>query len=173
MKIFIKFMCVFFLVTAVVSCTSDDNPGAGEENPQFNLDGLQGKWYRAYSNNPSADGMEVTVTDNQGMVTDPAGSSFALNNVKWKDIIATAQNEFEHSELGLDGNYYESYMELGQNDTLRIYVGHSGAGNAQKWVRTYTEPEPEQETNECTPYDASSEFGTIIGNWVDAKDVDE
>ncbi len=168
MKTITRFMYVFFLAAAIVGCTSDDDSGAGDE-PQFNLDDLQGKWYRAYSNNPSADGMEVTVTNDQGKVTNPANSSFTLNSVKWKDIIATAQNEFEHKELGTDGNYYEASMELGQDDTLRIYVGHSSVGNAQKWVRTYTEPE----INECTPYDASSTSGVISGNWTDSSEVDE
>ncbi|HLT32463.1 MAG TPA: laminin B domain-containing protein [Aquaticitalea sp.] len=134
MKTITKFIYVVFLAVAVLSCSKDDDTQA-----VYSLDDLQGKWYRAYSNNPSADGMEVTVTGNRGEVTDPANTSFTMNSIKWNEIIATAQNLFQHEELGSDGNYYDGFMELEQ-DTLRISVGHSGVGNAQKWVRTYTEP---------------------------------
>src|SRR5690606_29852075 len=88
MKTITRFMYLIFLTTVGVSCTSDDDTGGGEETPQYNLDDLQGKWYRAYSNNPDSDGMEVTVTGDQGKVTNAAGSGFSLNSVKWKDIIA-------------------------------------------------------------------------------------
>lgn len=165
MKTITRFMCLIFLATAVVSCTSDDET---VENPQYNLDDLQGKWYRAYSNNPDSDGMEVTVTGDQGKVTNAAGSSFSLNSVKWKDIIATDIKKYQHSELGSDGNYYEGFMELGQDDTLRISVGHSGAGNMQKWVRTYTEPE----LNECTPYEPDNFTNSISGTWSEPNEED-
>lgn len=172
MKTITRFMYLIFLTTVVVSCTSDDDTGGGEETPQYNLDDLQGKWYRAYSNNPDSDGMEVTVTGDQGKVTNAAGSGFSLNSVKWKDIIATDIKKYQHSELGSDGNYYEGFMELGQDDTLRISVGHSGAGNMQKWVRTYTEPEPEPELNECTPYEPDNFTNSISGTWSEPNEED-
>lgn len=165
MKTITRFMCLIFLATAVVSCTSDDET---VENPQYNLDDLQGKWYRAYSNNPDSDGMEVTVAGDEGKVTNAAGSSFSLNSVKWKDIIATDIKKYQHSELGSDGNYYEGFMELEQDDTLRISVGHGGAGNMQKWVRTYTEPE----INECTPYEPDNFTNSISGTWSEPNEED-
>ena len=167
MKIITRFVCLFFLATAVISCTSDDDTG---ENPQYNLDDLQGKWYRSYSNNPDSDGMEITVTGDHGEVTHPAGSNFPLNSIKWKDIVATDIKKYQHSELGSDDNYYDAFMELGQDDTLRINVGHGGAGNLQKWVRTYTEPEPE--LHECTPYEADSFTNSITGVWSVANEED-
>lgn len=172
MKTITRFMYLIFLASVVVSCTSDDDTGGDEETPQYNLDDLQGKWYRAYSNNPDSDGMEVTVTGDQGKVTNAVGSSFSLNSVKWKDIIATDIKKYQHSELGSDGNYYEGFMELGQDDTLRISVGHSGVGNMQKWVRTYTEPEPEPELNECTPYEQDSFTNSISGTWSEPNESD-
>lgn len=173
MKTILKLTWLFLLAFAVVGCTSDeDSGGPEEENPEYNLDALQGKWYRAYSNNPNADGMEVTVTDNQGTVTKPVGSNFPLNSNKWKDILAVAQNEFEHGELGSDGMYYSGFMKLGVDDTLRINVGHSGAGNTQNWVRTYTEPEPEPEAHECTPYDAETFSGSLTDNWSEPNEKD-
>lgn len=165
MKVITKFVGLF-LLALVVSCSSDDET---IEN-QYNLDDIQGKWYRSYSNNPSSDGMEVTVSGNQGKVTNPAASNFPLNSIKWKDIIATDIKKYQHNELGSDGNYYEATMELGQDDTLRISVGHGGAGNMQKWVRTYTEPEPE--INECTPYDADSFTNSTSGTWSEANETD-
>lgn len=149
-------MLLAFSAILVISCSKDD-----DSEGVNTLDALQGKWFRAYSNNPSADGMEVTVRDNQGELTDPANANMPINSIKWKDITATTQNEFEHQELGSDGNYYEGSMELGQDDTLRIYVEYSGAGNAQKWVRTYAEPnEPLVQDNF-----AEDEAGwTIIGD---------
>ena len=165
MKTITRFMCLIFLATAVVSCTSDDET---VENPQYNLDDLQGKWYRAYSNNPDSDGMEVTVAGDEGKVTNAAGSSFSLNSVKWKDIIATDIKKYQHGEWGSDGNYYEGFMELEQDDTLRISVGHGGAGNMQKWVRTYTEPE----INECTPYEPDNFTNSISGTWSEPNEED-
>lgn len=127
-------------------------------SPQFTLDHIQGKWYRVYSNNPAADGMEVTVSGNQGTVTNPANSEFSMNSIKWKDIVAMQENKFEHQELAPDGIYSEATMELGQDDTLRIYVRESGAGNSQKWVRTL-------ELDECTPYGPGTSSGLIEGTW--------
>lgn len=151
MKKIIILFYLFILTLAVTGCSlieeaqtpAQDPDEESNEEPQYNLDDLQGKWYRAYSSNPSADGMEVTVTGNEGMVTDSARTSFPLNSIKWKDIIAIDVNQYQHRELGSDSNYYGAHMELGQDDTLRIHVGHGGAGSAQKWVRTYTEPESE------------------------------
>jgi hypothetical protein len=186
MKTITKSCILFVLAFAIAACSKDDGPAMedpkgenpqekpDEENPepQYNLDALQGKWYRAYSNNPDSDGMEVTVTDDQGEVTTSVGSDFPLNSMKWKDIIGIAQNEFEHKELGSDSNYYDASMDLSQDDTLRIYVGHSAAGNAQKWVRTYTEPEPEPEIHECEPYEPDSFTGSITDNWSEPNEND-
>jgi hypothetical protein len=169
MKTITRFVYSFFLAAAFVSCTTDDDTGG---NPQYNLNDLQGKWYRSYSNNPDSDGMEVTVTNNQGKVTNIVGSSFSLNDIKWKEIIATGVKRYEHQELGSDGSYYNAFMELGQDDTLRVYVGYIGAGNEQKWVRTYTEPEPEPEINECVPYEPDNFTDSITGTWSEPGESD-
>src|SRR5690606_39341460 len=70
----------------------------------------------------------------------------ALPIFKWKNIIAKGVKKYEFQDLHSNGSYYNAFMEL-DNDTLRISVGHTGAGNEQKWVRTYTEPVTE--LNEC------------------------
>ncbi len=170
MKTILKFMYVILPAITIlfVGCSSDDDSGVATSDD--NLENLQGKWYRSYSNNPDSDGMEVTVTNNQGKVTNAVGSSFSLNDIKWKEIIATGVKKYEHQELGSDGSYYNAFMELGQDDTLRVYVGYIGAGNEQKWVRTYTEPEPE--LHECTPYDPDSFTGSITNNWSEPNEND-
>src|SRR5690606_22016640 len=167
MKTIIRFAYMFFLAAVIVSCSGDDDT---VDDPQYNLDDLQGKWFRAYSNNPDSDGMEVTVMGDEGKVTNVAGSNFPLNSIKWKDIIATDIKKYKHSERGSDSNYYEATMELGQDDTLRINVGHGGAGNMQKWVRTYTEPDPE--INECTPYEPANFTSSITGTWSEPGESD-
>src|SRR5690554_4559559 len=167
MKVFTKFMGIFLLTAAAVSCSSDDGTMV---NPDNNLNELQGKWYRSYSNNPTSDGMEVTVAGNQGKITNSAGSNYSLNSVKWKDIKATAAKKYQHSELGSDQNYYDAFMELGVDDTLRISVGHSGAGNIQKWVRTYTSPGAE--LHECTPYEPANFSSSISGTWSQPNESD-
>ncbi|MDO5655967.1 MAG: hypothetical protein Q4G27_07485 [Flavobacteriaceae bacterium] len=144
------------------SCDSDD------AQETFNLDNLQGKWYRANSNNPNADGMELTVAGNKAIVTNPANSAFPMNTIKWKDIIAIAQNKFEYNDLNSDGAYYDAMMELGTDDTLRISIGYGGLGNHQKWVRTFTAPE----LNECTPYDPESGAIVISDTWSEPNEVD-
>ncbi|MEL6134329.1 MAG: hypothetical protein AAFR59_13280, partial [Bacteroidota bacterium] len=96
---------------------------------------LQDTWVRVLSNNPGSDNMRVDVSDTEGRVTDPANSGFRVNDVKWQGIEVEGENSFMYQELGSDGNYYSASMTLGSDDTLRISVGSSGAGNAQRWIR--------------------------------------
>lgn len=167
MKGFLKFTYVLIPIIAilVVGCETDDNSGGDS----YNLNDIQGKWYRAYSNNPSADGMEVTASDNNGTITDPASSEFSLNSIKWKNIIAKGVKKYEFQDLHSNGSYYNAFMEL-DNDTLRISVGHTGAGNEQKWVRTYTEPVTE--LNECIPYEPGAGADFVQSDWSEANEKD-
>lgn len=135
MKRVLKLTSLFLLAMVVSSCSNDDDQP--QVSTQYTLNDLQGKWYRVNSTNPTADGMEVTVTDNQGKVTDPANSGFQLNSIKWKDITQTGDSDFEHEELGSNNAYYSGYMEYTHDDTLRIWVNYVAPGSEQKWVRTY------------------------------------
>lgn len=170
MKTIKKIIYIFIVSFFIAGCSSNDEDVVPTQN---NLEILQGKWYRSYSNNPDSDGMEVTVTGNQGRVTIPVGSSFFLNDIKWKEIISTGIRKYEHQELGSDGSYYNAFMELGEDDTLRISVGHGSTGNLLKWVRTYTEPEPEQEIDECAPYEPDNFTNSITGIWSEPNESDE
>jgi len=152
-----RFVTLAFVGLMLFSCESDDTVVESD----YNLDDLQGKWYRVYSNNSNADGMELTVAGNQAKVTNPANSDFSMNTIKWKDITAIAKNKFEYYDLNSNGDYYDATMEIGTDDTLRISIGYSGVGNIQKWVRTYNQTE----LNECTPYEPGSGSNSISGVW--------
>ncbi len=164
MKTTIKFTYLLILVIIAGSCSKKD------DTPPFNLDALQGKWYRIGGNNPGANGMEITVTHDQGVITNQANTSLPLNGTKWKDITATRENSYEHGELGSDGNYYNGFMELGVDDTLRIWVNHIGAGNEQKWVRNFIAPIAE--LNECEPYEPETFTMAKKEDWLEAGEED-
>lgn len=153
-------------ISILVSCSSDDTPP--DDPVEFNLDDIQGNWYRVGGNNPANNGMLVNVNNNTGTVEIPLGSGFEVGDIKWKDIVATAQRSYAHKELGSDFNYYDATMNLGTDDTLRINVANSGAGNEQKWVRQYTAIEP----HDCNPYELESFTDQIISNWSEANEVD-
>lgn len=100
-----------------------------------NLDDLMGEWVRIASNNPGADGMIIDISGTTGKLTDKAKSNFVVGDIKWKNIKPVDAENYSYEELGSDYNYYPATMELKADDTLRISVGSSGAGNLQKWVR--------------------------------------
>ena len=106
-------------------CTCTDPQG---------FEDISGAWIRVESNNPSADGMIVKLVGTSGVIIDKAGSGFSNGDVKWQGVVLIGENSFDYKELGSDGNYYDAKMTYGSDDTLRIMVGSSGAGNEQKWV---------------------------------------
>src|SRR5690554_3734647 len=169
MKTILKFMCVILPAITIlfVGCSSDDD--SGDTTPDNNLENLQGKWYRVGGNNPINNGMEVTVTDDNGKITHSDNTAYPLNSIKWKDIIATDSENYEYFDLGSDGSYQGAFMKLGtDDDTLRVWINQITVGNEQKWVRTYTEPE----LNECAPYDPDSFTGSITDNWSEPNEND-
>ncbi len=129
---------------------------------EANLDNLTGNWIRIASNNPGSDGMIIEMSGTTGKLVDKAGSGFQVDDIKWNDIKAIDSENYSHQELGSDYNYYEATMLLKADDTLRISVGSSGAGNTQKWVREgeYT-PEPDGQANTETLDCSISEARTL------------
>lgn len=160
MKTTMKTICLLFL-SLFLGCSSDDNDAAP---PQYNLDNIQGDWYRVGGNNPEYNGMLVNVANNTGTVVTPAGSTFTVGDVKWKEIVARPNNAYDHKELGSDQAYYEATMQLGVDDTLRISVGNSGVGNEQKWVRQLSE------LNDCSPYQVGDYTAVKSGTWLEVND---
>lgn len=136
------FLLLALMGVSIFSCEEDPDGPAGNS-----LDQVAGEWVRVLSNNPSSDGMELTVVGNTGTITEKAGSNFKVGDVKWNDIVPSDITDYEYQELGSDYNYYSATMNL-ETDTVYLSVASSGAGNVQKWVRKskYTKPEPSAET---------------------------
>lgn len=163
----IKHIYKTLLVLLIVySCTSNDD--VSNNTPQNILDNIQGDWFRVKSNNPVNDGMLVNVDEDSGSIVNPIQSGFQIGDIKWKNIFSSDGFNFNYEELGSDLNYYESQMELGSDDTLRITVNSSGTGNLQKWARIYTAPE----NHDCTPYDPAAFDGVFQNNWSEINEVD-
>lgn len=151
----VVYLSLIFVFLASCSKNEVDNPLFENEEEQskdqeqeqtlVSLDSLKGKWIRIASNNPVNDGMLIEVDGNAGTIVDHRGSDFQNGEVKWKNIEPYDFENFNYEELGSDRNYYSAVIILKQDDTLRIDVGSSGAGNQQKWVREgqYTPKEPE------------------------------
>ncbi|WP_452229110.1 hypothetical protein [Lacinutrix sp. MEBiC02404] len=133
----LSLLLLTILTMVSVSCSIDsiENNDDDPQQQSTSLDALQGNWVRVGGNNPTNNGLKVNVQNNIGKVTDPQQSGFLAGDVKWKDMFGLGSGEYTHQELGSDYNYYPATIKYGVDDTLRIDVNHSGAGNIQKWVR--------------------------------------
>ncbi|MFL0354730.1 hypothetical protein [Xanthomarina sp. GH4-25] len=119
-----------------VSCTTDSlDPNEEEQQQTYPLDDLQGDWIRIGGNNPVNNGMKINVNTDLGKITDPQQSGFMIGDIKWYNIVGQGSGNYTHEELGSDYNYYPATIKFGVDDTLRVNVNNSGAGNIQKWVR--------------------------------------
>lgn len=153
-----------------IGCTSDDNNNSNQIN---DLSSIQGDWYRVGGNNPDNNGMKVNVLNDQGTIEEPALSNFQVDDIKWADILQSANDEnvFTYQELGSNYNYFDATMELGVDDTLRISVANSGVGNIQKWVRTFIDTmEPEE--HDCSTYNAEGSNNAIGDDWEAPNETD-
>ncbi|MEM6264869.1 MAG: hypothetical protein AAGI38_20320 [Bacteroidota bacterium] len=127
---------MMMLIVAGCNVDSDDEP---EPDPSGgDLSQVQGTWVRVESNNPQNDGLEVTVTNDRGVVTAEPRNTFVIGSVKWNDITFATTNTYTYQELGSDGNYYEASMSVLSDSVLNLSVVSSGAGNIQKWIRKGT-----------------------------------
>lgn len=150
-------LLLMMLTVILTSCSLDTNDINDEQEQQqesTSLADLQGNWIRVGGNNPINNGLKVSVQNNTGVVVDPQQSGFIVGDVKWDAIFGLGSGDYEHQELGSDYNYYPATIKYGVDDTLRIDVNHSGAGNIQKWVR---------EAN-FTPQSVFLE--ELVGNWI-------
>jgi hypothetical protein len=161
LKITLNVAVVLLLIT---SCSSDDE--SNNEQPQNNLNALQGNWFRVGGDNIHKYGMMVNVNTNSGKIQLPQQSGFLVNDLKWKDIVAQNATTYSFQELGTDYNYSSSTMVLTSDDTLRISVNASGSATIQKWVRILTE------NHDCTPYNAASFGDGIVNQWNEPNEND-
>lgn len=154
-----------------IGCTSDDSNN--NPNHTSDLSSIQGDWYRVGGNNPNNNGMKVNVDNDQGIIEEPALSNFQVDDIKWADIIQSANDGrvFNYQELGSNYSYFDATMELGVDDTLRISVANSGEGNIQKWVRTFIDP-IEPEPHDCSTYNAEGGNGLTGDDWEAPNETD-
>ncbi|RSK40259.1 hypothetical protein [Mangrovimonas spongiae] len=130
------------LLITIMSCSQDDNPFINENNnnnpdneTSYTLDDLQGTWLRTGGNHEGNEGMIINIIDENGVIVDPVTSGFEIDDVKWMNIQADDINDFTHSELGSDYNYYSANINFQSDDVIWISVDASGAGNYQEWTR--------------------------------------
>ena len=139
-------MYISLVTLLIMACSKSElenqTPIDMESTPQeeetlelISIDSLIGTWVRIASNNPTNDGMLIEVDGNKGTIIDKRGTDFENGEVKWNEITPYDFESYNYEELGSDRNYYNAVITFKQDDTLRINVGSSGAGNEQKWVR--------------------------------------
>ena len=178
MKTIVK---TLFVLLFTMACTTEDAPEIPKEQqntenpknenpkpetPTNNVEALQGDWFRVAGNNPSNNGMLVRVIEEQGVIILAQDSGFDKDDIKWKDILSRDEENYDYSELGSDYNYYNAQIEIGTDDTLRISVAATGAGNIQKWVRDFAE------FNDCMPYEPMNDGNTINEFWDAINETD-
>ena len=104
-------------------------------NVTYTIADLQGTWLRTGGNHTGNIGMVIEVTDNDGVIVDPIDSGFAIDDVKWMNIVTNDTSDFTHSELGSDYNYYSAIIDFETDNVIRISVDAGGAGNYQEWTK--------------------------------------
>lgn len=93
-----------------------------------------GAWSRTSSTNPAADGMQVRLLGPNGVVTDPAGSAYALGDELWRSLTPVGDGA-SLEVLGSDRAYYPGVLVAIDGDTLLLEIASSGAGTEQTWER--------------------------------------
>ncbi len=145
-KLIYAFLC--FTLMTMTSCTEDsplldpyqnnnNNDDNNDDNNEevYTISDLQGTWMRTGGNHTGNIGMIIEVTENDGVIVDPVTSGFEVDDVKWMNIIPDDVNDFVHSELGSDYNYYSATINFESSDVFLISVDAGGAGNYQEWTR--------------------------------------
>ena len=109
---------------------------------------IVGTWERAESNNPSLDGMQVTVVadESEGKIISSPSSSFPVDELKWRAIEKISEHEYVFEDRFSDGTYDESSIFILAYGT-ELIIGNfnaSVAGSFQRWKRVdFQYPEDE------------------------------
>lgn len=99
-----------------------------------------GTWERAESNNPSLDGMQVTVFQNEKegkIISTPNSGSFPVDELKWRDIEKISEHEYVFEDRVSDGTYSENslFILAYGNELIIGNFEESTLGSFQRWIR--------------------------------------
>ena len=99
-----------------------------------------GTWERVESNNPSLDGMQVTVIQNEEegeIISSPSTGAFPVGELKWKDIDKISEHEYVFQDRFSDGTYDESalFILAYGNELIIGNFNDSNLGSFQRWIR--------------------------------------
>ena len=95
---------------------------------------LTGEWVRTDSNNPSNNGMRISIEGGRAVITfvpDSAGPDWNVGDVVWRDV----QPDGAFRIQGSDDQYYPAFLSFDETGALGVAVQHRGAGNVQIWSR--------------------------------------
>ncbi len=98
-----------------------------------------GTWERAESNNPSLNGMQVTVfaDETEGEIISSPSASFPTGELKWRAIEKISEHEYVFEDRFSDGTYDESsiFILAYGNELIIGNFNASVAGSFQRWKR--------------------------------------
>lgn len=95
---------------------------------------LDGEWVRRESNNNPNDGMRITVSGGQAVLTyvpPTASDNWHNGEIIWLNI----DNNGALQVLGSDDDYYDAEIVFETADIVHIDIDANGRGNDQSWVR--------------------------------------
>ncbi len=100
---------------------------------------IQGKWKLTASNNSGYDGMQVEVEgDKARIINQKVTRIYKKGKIKWKGITQVDANEFAFSDVNDKGVSTFAVIRIADENTLKISLGSSVAGNKQTWKRVAT-----------------------------------
>ncbi len=106
---------------------------------KLNADQLREKirgftFVRVAGEDPASYGLKVRVNGEVAIVTDPAATAFAVDEIIWRDIQPEGKNTYSFEALNQDGTYYPGKMTLKESENkLEIQVEGPNRSAAQTW----------------------------------------
>ncbi len=110
---------------------SGGEPDESPTNASFSVDG---EWVRRDSNNGRNDGMRITVSGGQAVlsyVPSTASNNWHEGEILWQDIDSKGKVQV----LGSNNAYYDAEIVVESADIVHIDIDANGPGNDQTWER--------------------------------------
>ena len=108
-----------------------------------------GTWERIESNNPSLNGMRVSVNrdETEGKIVYSPSSNFSIGDLKWKNMVKVSKHEYIFDDRLTSGDYAEGnsiFIIAYGNELILGNFNDSNAGSFQRWERVdFQYPEDE------------------------------